>query len=61
MTCLPVQETEEMQDPLEEDLANHSNLAAWRIWWAEEPGGRDWVTERAHTLMQLQGIFTKPF
>jgi len=26
-------------DPLEEEMATHSNLLAWRIPWAEEPGG----------------------
>ena len=26
-------------DPLEEGMATHSNLLAWRIPWTEEPGG----------------------
>ena len=26
-------------DPLEEEMATHSNILAWRISWAEEPGG----------------------
>ena len=41
-----MQETQEMRvrslgwkDPLEVDLATHSNILAWRIPWAEEPGG----------------------
>ena len=25
--------------PLEEDIATHSSLLAWRIPWTEEPGG----------------------
>ena len=44
---LPTQETEEMQvqplsqeDPLEEGMATHSNILAWRIPWTEEPGGQ---------------------
>ena len=27
------------EDPLEEDMATHSSVPAWRIPWAEEPGG----------------------
>ena len=26
------------EDPLEKDMATHSNTLAWRIPWAEEPG-----------------------
>ena len=43
---LPMQETKEMhvqslgqEDPLEEEMAIHSCILAWRIWWTEEPGG----------------------
>ena len=41
-----MQETEEMQCPsmewedlLEEGMATHSSVLAWRIPWTEEPGG----------------------
>ena len=41
-----MQQTEEMQvqslgqeDPLEEDMATHSSILAWRIPWTEKPGG----------------------
>ena len=41
-----MQETEEMwvqslgwEDPLEEEMATHSSILAWRIPWTEEPGG----------------------
>ena len=27
------------EDPLEEGLATHSRILAWRIPWTEEPGG----------------------
>ena len=27
------------EDPLEEGTATHSSVLAWRIPWAEEPGG----------------------
>ena len=40
------QETQEMQvlslrweDPLEEGMAIHSSILAWRIPWTEDPGG----------------------
>ena len=43
---LPTQETQEKQvqslggeDPLEESLAIHSSILAWRIPRSEEPGG----------------------
>ena len=41
-----MQEMQEMQvqslvreDPLEEDMATHSGILAWKILWTEEPGG----------------------
>ena len=41
-----VQEVQEMQvrslgqeDPLEEEMATHSNILAWKLPWTEEPGG----------------------
>ena len=27
------------EDPLENEMANHSSILAWRIPWTEEPGG----------------------
>ena len=45
-TCLPVQEMYETQvrslgwgDPLEQGMATHSSIHAWRIPRTEEPGG----------------------
>ena len=45
-----MQETQEMwvrfleqEDPLEEGIATDSNILAWRIPWAEEPGGLESV------------------
>ena len=26
-------------DPLEKEMATHSNILAWRLPWTEEPGG----------------------
>ena len=41
-----MQEPQEMQvgslgqeDPLEEEMAAHSSILAWKIPWTEEPGG----------------------
>ena len=41
-----MQETQEIwvhslgeEDPLEEEMATHSSILAWRIPWTEEPGG----------------------
>ena len=41
-----VQETREkrvqsldQEDPLEEDMATHSSILAWRILWTGKPGG----------------------
>ena len=28
-----------LEDPLEESMATHSSILAWRIPWTEEPGG----------------------
>ena len=28
-----------LKDPLEEGMASHSSILAWRIPWTEEPGG----------------------
>ena len=33
-------EMQDMQeDPLEKEMATHSNILAWEIPWTEEPGG----------------------
>ena len=31
------------EDPLEEEIATHSNIPAWKIPWAEEPGGLQFI------------------
>ena len=46
------------EDPLEEGMATHSSILAWRVPWTEEPGGlqskelqrigHDWVTKYIH-------------
>ena len=41
--CLPMQETQVWtlgwKEPLEEEMATHSSILAWKIPWTEEPGG----------------------
>ena len=27
------------EDPLEQEMANHTSILSWRIPWTEEPGG----------------------
>ena len=31
------------EDPLEEGMATHSSIPAWRIPWTEEPGGLQYM------------------
>ena len=31
------------EDPLEESMATHSRILAWRISWTEEPGGLEYI------------------
>ena len=38
------------KDPLEEEMAIHSSILAWKIPWIEEPGGLQ------STELQLQGV-----
>ena len=44
LKCLPAMRETRFQslgreDPLEEEMATHSSILAWRIPWTEEPGG----------------------
>ena len=38
------------EDPLEEGMAAHSSVLAWRIPWTEEPGGLQRVRQRLSNL-----------
>ena len=31
------------EDPLEEGMATHSSVLAWRLPWTEEPGGLQFI------------------
>ena len=55
-----IQEPQEMQfqslgqeDPLEEGMAIHSNILAWKILWTEEPGGLQSLVLRLQSLQSL--------
>ena len=37
------------EDPLEEDMATHSSIFAWKILWTEEPGGIQ--SSESHSVM----------
>ena len=37
------------EDPLEEGMATHSSILAWRIPWTEEPGEESDMTEQLST------------
>ena len=51
------------EDPLEEGMATHSSIFAWRIPWTEEPGrqqsigsqrvGHDWQWLSTHTIIKF--------
>ena len=42
-TCLPRQKTQvqslDWEDSMEEEMATHTTILAWKIPWTEEPGG----------------------
>ena len=52
------------EGPLEEGMASHSSILAWRIPWTEEPGGLqsmgsqrvgyDWVAKQSTTIESLE-------
>ena len=42
------------EDPLEKEVATHSNILAWRIPWTEEPGEySSWGHKESDTTEQL--------
>ena len=52
------------EDPLQEEMANHSNILAWKTPWTEEPGGlqsirlqrvgHDWATEHTELYLPME-------
>ena len=35
------------EDPLEEEMATHSRIFAWKIPWTEEPGGLQFIVPQS--------------
>ena len=46
------------EDPLKEDTATHSSIFAWRIPWAEEPGGLQSMAAKSWTRMKRLSMHT---
>ena len=44
------------EDPLEEGMATHSSLLAWRIPWTEEPGGLQSYSPWGHKELDLTDV-----
>ena len=45
------------KDPLEEGMATHSSVLAWRIPWTEEPGGcSPWGPRESDTTERAQAL-----
>ena len=41
------------EGPLEQTMATHSSILAWRISWTEEPVGLSWNRKESDTTEQL--------
>ena len=50
--CLPTQETKETQEDPQEGMPAHSSILAWRIPWAEEPGGLQSIGSQSQTQLK---------
>ena len=44
------------EDPLEEGMATHCSILAWRIPWTEEPGGLQSMGPVAKNQIQLKQL-----
>ena len=42
----------DQEDPLEEGMATHSSILAWRIPWTEQPGGLQSIGLQSWTRLQ---------
>ena len=41
------------EDPLEEEMATHSSILAWRIPWTEEPGGLQSIAFKGSDMTEV--------
>ena len=44
------------EDPLQEEMATHSSILAWRIPWTEEPGGLQFMGSQGQTRPKRLGM-----
>ena len=44
------------EDPLEEGIATHSSILAWRISWTEEPGGLQFMGSKELDMTEQQTL-----
>ena len=44
------------EDPLEEEMATHCSISAWRIPWTEEPGGLQFMGSQSQKLLKWLGM-----
>ena len=56
---LPAMRSLDWEDPLEKGMATHSSILAWKIPWAEEPGGlhSPWDPKELDTTERLTLLF----
>ena len=47
------------EDPLEEGMATHFNILAWRMSWTEEPGGLQSIGSQSQTRMKQLRLHTR--
>ena len=40
------------EDPLEEDMATHTRILAWRVSWTEEPAGLQSIGHKSRTQLK---------
>ena len=41
------------EDPLEEEMATHSSIPAWKIPWTEKPSSPSWGCKESYMTVQL--------
>ena len=47
------------EDPLEEGMATHSSILAWRTPWTEEAGGLQFLRSQSHTQQEQLSTHTR--
>ena len=47
------------EGPLEEGMATHSSILAWRIPWTEEPGGQQSIESQSWTSLKQLSTCTE--